>query len=137
MTAALAPEAGGDGPRRLHPLPEPVTQNRRTRHSRPGTPPRVHGAEFEVQNLSKNEVVTKIRCREASRRDIRDLLHAAFPARSDHAVSQRAARILGNDPRTVRSWMAGRTEPSWTEVRIIIAYATVEMAMRLLFGGRR
>lgn len=90
-----------------------------------------------MQNLSKNEVVADFRCPEISRRDIKALLWSAFPAKSDHAVSQRAALILGVDPRTVRSWMEGRTQPSWTEVRMIGAYAGVEKAMQIMFGRRR
>lgn len=89
-----------------------------------------------VQNPSKNRAVAEFRQPEANRKKVADLLFAAFPAPSAHAVSQRAAIVLDVDPRTIRSWMEGRTRPSWDQVGVICAYVGFERAMQILWRAR-
>jgi hypothetical protein len=96
----------------------------------------VQNTETVVQFPSRTEAVADLRCPEVSRRRICDLIWAAFPGRSAHAVSQRASAVMGRDARTIRSWMSGDTTPSWTEVGIIAAYAGADKGMRILFGAR-
>jgi hypothetical protein len=90
-----------------------------------------------VPNPPKSVAASEFRCPDTTTRRINALLWAAFPARSQHAVSQRAALVLGKDPRTIRSWMEGRTKPDWTEVGIIAGYAGIDKAMQIIFGGAR
>lgn len=90
----------------------------------------------ELQNLSKNRAVAEFREPEANRKKVSDLLFAAFPAPSAHAVSQRAAVVLDVDPRTIRSWMDGRTRPTWDQVGVICAYVGFERAMQILWRTR-
>jgi hypothetical protein len=96
----------------------------------------VNNTETVVQFPANNQVIADLRCPAIAHKRINNLIWAAFPGRSAHAVSQRASRVMGRDPRTIRSWMSGETTPSWTEVGIIAGYATVDRGMQILFGAR-
>jgi hypothetical protein len=89
-----------------------------------------------MQFPAKSQAIADLRCPEVSRRRINNLIWAAFPARSAHAVSQRAGAVMGRGPRTIRSWMAGETTPSWPEVGVIVAFVGFERGMQILFGAR-
>lgn len=89
-----------------------------------------------VRTLSKSQIGHDFSCPETTRRKVCALLWAAFPSASAHQVQQRAALVLGKDPRTIRYWMDGVTEPKASDLAKIGLLAGAEKFMQIIFGAR-
>lgn len=89
-----------------------------------------HGA-FAVKSFARNEIDHE----KNSRRWFAALLWRAFPAHSEAAVAEKAARVLDVSPRQVRNWLRGNNDASLKYVTAVALIAGVELGLGQI-GGR-
>ena len=70
------------------------------------------------------------------RRWFRDLLWAAFPARSEADLAARAAPVLDISDRQVRNYLRELHDPSLTITLKVLAIAGAEIACAIMEGRR-
>lgn len=80
----------------------------------------------KVQNPSRNQIDTET----AYRMWFRDLLWRAFPANSDSARAERAAKVLDVSERQVRNWLRCEHDPKLRYVMAVIAIAGAEVVFK-------
>lgn len=66
----------------------------------------------------------------AARRWFRDLLWRAFPAPSEAALAEKAARVLDVSPRQVQNWLRCEHSAAWHYVAAVMAVAGAEVVFR-------
>jgi len=82
--------------------------------------------ESAVQNPSRSHIDHPT----AYRMWFRDLLWRAFPAGSDAARAERAARVLDVSERQVRNWLRCEHDPKLRYVMAVIAIAGAEVVFK-------
>lgn len=69
---------------------------------------------------------------QASRKWFSNLLWRAFPSPSEHALANKAARVLDVSPRQVKNWLRCENDASLKYVTAVMLIAGVEFGI----GGR-
>lgn len=105
--------------------------------------PRIHFREIERFSFSKviafrrKDISNFVNHAATSRQWFRDLLWAAFPARSECDLAKQAAPVLGVSARQVRNWLREENDASLRHVTAVLAVAGAELTFTNIKGGAR